>query len=116
MTTYHTSGTTFYGSGNVIITTATSTNPQSWNGPPGGGTLGAFQRYQANEASILEERRARLERQERPPSHWWVPDASGRVCGVCDFDNIYRGVKHAHVPLIKEDPEPEDWWRELGAA
>jgi hypothetical protein len=113
-----------------IASTTTISGGQLWNGPPGGALqkwVGAglldpeqarilAERQRKEFEALREEARLRRERQERPPMHWWIPDQSGHVCAVCDLDNIYRGVPDAHMPLIKEDPEPEDWWRELGAA
>jgi hypothetical protein len=105
---------------NVLISmTTTIADQQLWNGPPHSLRPGTFTQqlvdFDALRDRMEEERRDR-ERRERPPSHWWLPDKSGHVCGVCDWDNIYRGVRDAHPPLIKEDPEPEDWWDQLGAA
>jgi hypothetical protein len=116
---------------NVMITATTSIDGRTiYNGPPGTLTPGGFLQTaigpRPDPASVervrkaleeLSEEKARMKaRQEAPPMHWWIPDRSGHVCAVCDWDNIYRGIKDAHMPLIKEDREAEDWWRELGAA
>lgn len=62
------------------------------------------------EKRFLEEQR---KRRETPPFHWWSPDPSGHVCRICDFDNIYRGSKDDHMPIIFEEPDEEEWRDQL---
>lgn len=75
--------------------------------------MDAFTRSVEKTQEQLDELMREKVRREMPPFHWWAPDLSGRVCRICDFDNIYRDVPDAHTPVIQEAPEQEDWQRKL---
>lgn len=118
----------------TTVGTSTTSIPQLWNGPPGGlvrsggflltdrsptpNVIDDVERARTKRAleQLAEELAREKVRQEAPPMHWWIPSRDGHVCAVCDFDNIYRGAPNHHMPIIREEPELEDWWRELGAA